>query len=100
MKKLIRTTWAVGTSIEYFKENKNKMVALGWYATDEEESCNHRYRKTKNRLLKVCYVPATSARLPRVLFSFLMWPLTVLMKQTRQVRHAIEQSILLRCLWL
>jgi hypothetical protein len=70
MKKLIRTTWAVGTSIEYFKENKNKMVALGWYATDEEESCNHRYRKTKNRLLKVCYVPATSARLPRVLFFF------------------------------
>ncbi len=33
-------------------------------------------------------------------FSFLMWPLTVLMKQTRQQGCAIKQSILLRCLWL
>ncbi len=30
---------------------------------------HHKYRKTKNRMLKVCYVPATSARLPR-LFPF------------------------------
>ncbi len=30
---------------------------------------HHRYRKTKNRMLKVCYVAATSAGLPR-LFSF------------------------------
>ena len=29
----------------------------------------HRYRKSPNRLLKVCYVPATSASLPRVSFS-------------------------------
>jgi hypothetical protein len=41
-------------------------------------------------------VPATSACLPRLLF--LLQPLTVLMKQTRQVVHAIKQSILLRCL--
>ncbi len=39
-------------------------------------------------MLKVCYVPATSASLPRVSFFFsflflLLWPLTVLMKQTR-----------------
>jgi uncharacterized membrane protein len=33
-------------------------------------------------------------------FSFyLQWPLTVLMKQTRQAVHAFKQSILLRCLW-
>ncbi len=42
----------------------------------------------QNRLLKVCYVPATSASLPRVTFFFsflflLLRPLTVLMKQTR-----------------
>ncbi len=42
----------------------------------------------QNRLLKVCYVPATSASLPRVSFFFsfhflLLRPLTVLMKQTR-----------------
>jgi hypothetical protein len=48
-------------------------------------------------VLKVCYVPATSAGLPRLLF--LLRPLTVLMKQTRQVVRAIGQSILLRCLW-
>jgi len=58
---------------------------------------NHRYRKTKNRLLKVCYVPGTSTGFLR--FLFLMRPLTVLMKQTRQAGHTIKQSILLRCLW-
>ncbi len=51
----------------------------------------------QNRLLKVCYVPATSTRLPRLLF--LLLPLTVLIKQTRQAIHAVRQSILLRCLW-
>jgi hypothetical protein len=35
----------------------------------------------KNRLLKVCYVPATSATF---LAFFLMWPFRVLMKKTRQ----------------
>ncbi len=54
----------------------------------------------QNRLLKACYVPATGASLPRLLFIyFLLWPLTVLMKQTRQAVHAVKQSILLRCLW-
>jgi len=47
----------------------------------------------QNRLLKVCYVPATSAGLPRL---FLLGPL---MKQTRQAVRAIKQSVLLRCLW-
>jgi hypothetical protein len=54
--------------------------------------------KVQNRLLKVCYVPATSASLSRLLF--LRWPLTVLMKQTRQAVHAFKQSILLKCLCL
>jgi len=53
--------------------------------------------KDKNRLLKVCYVPATSASLSRL---FLLWALTVLIKQTKQAVRTIKQSILLKCLWL
>jgi hypothetical protein len=49
----------------------------------------------QNRWLKFCYVPATSAGLPRL---FLLQPLTVLMKQTKQAVCAIKQSILLRYL--
>jgi hypothetical protein len=55
-------------------------------------------KSPQSRLLKVCYVPTTSAGLNRVLF--LLQPLTVLMKQTRQVVCAIKQPILLRRLWL
>jgi hypothetical protein len=33
-------------------------------------SCNHRYRKAKNRWLKFCYVPVTSAAQNRLLFFF------------------------------
>jgi hypothetical protein len=52
----------------------------------------------QNRLLKVCYVPATSGGLPRVSFFFsflclLQWPFTLLIKQTRQAVRAIKQSI-------
>jgi hypothetical protein len=48
----------------------------------------------QNRLLKICYVPATSDGLPRVsfFFSFLflvLRPITVVMKQTRQVVCAV-----------
>jgi len=32
-------------------------------------------------------------------WAFLQWPLTVLTRQTWQAVHAINQSILLRCLW-
>ena len=54
----------------------------------------------KNRLLKFCYVPATSAAHNWLLFFlFLLRPFTVLMKQTRQVVCAVKQSIFLRCLW-
>ncbi len=53
----------------------------------------------QNRFLKVCYVPGTSAGIPRVsyFFSFflLLRPLTVLMKQTRQAVCTIEQSVFL-----
>jgi hypothetical protein len=45
-------------------------------------------------------VPATSAGLSRRLFLFLGWPLTVLMKKTRQAICTFKQSILLRCIWL
>jgi hypothetical protein len=47
------------------------------------------------KVLKVCYLPATSAGLARVSFSFflLLWPLTVLMKQTKQVVHSVKQSL-------
>jgi hypothetical protein len=66
-----------------------------------DDRFKHRYRKMKNRSLKVCYVPATSVGLLRLLFFFFfMQLLTMLMKQTRQVGHAIKQSILLRCLWI
>ncbi len=50
----------------------------------------------QNRLLKVCYVPATSAGLNRLLF--FLHPITVLMKQARHAVTAIGQSIVLRCL--
>ncbi len=56
---------------------------------------DHRYRKSLNRLLKVCYVPTTSAVLIAFFSSFLLQPLTVLMKQTRLPVFAIKQSIYL-----
>ncbi len=43
-------------------------------------------------------MPTTSACLPRLLF--LLQPLTVLMKQTRQAVRAIKQSILLSIQWI
>ncbi len=56
-------------------------------------------KSLQNRLLKVCYVPATSGSLSRLLFIFLRWLLTVLMKQTRQAVCTFKQSILLRYQW-
>jgi hypothetical protein len=49
----------------------------------------------KNRLLKVCYVPATSTTFLAFFRFFLLWSLTVLMRQTRQAVCAINQSIFL-----
>ncbi len=52
----------------------------------------------KNKLLKVCYVPTTSATFLAFFLFFLLCPLTVPMKPTRQAVRATKQSILLRCL--
>ncbi len=49
--------------------------------------------RRKNRLLKFCYVPVTSAAYNRLLFLLRLF--TVLMKQTRQVVCTVKQSILL-----
>ncbi len=50
----------------------------------------YRYRKAKNRLIKFCYVPATSAAQNRLLFFFFLLRLfTVLMKQTRQALSSL-----------
>ncbi len=52
--------------------------------------------RRKNRLLKYCYVPATSAAHNRLLFFlFLLRPFTVLMKQTRQAVRTVKQSLFL-----
>ena len=45
--------------------------------------------RRKNRLLKFCYVPTTSAAHNRLLFFFWLRPFTVLMKQTRAVKQSI-----------
>ncbi len=55
-------------------------------------------KSLQNRLLKVCYVPATSTDLPRVssffsLLFLLLQPLTVLMKQTRQAVRIVNYSL-------
>ncbi len=50
---------------------------------------HHSFRKSLKRLLKVCYVPATSKVIIAFFSSFLLQPLTVLMKQTRQPVCAI-----------
>ncbi len=52
----------------------------------------------KNRLLKFCYVPATSAAHNRLLFFFLLQLFTVLMKKTRAVKQSIySQMSMLQC---
>ena len=74
------------------------------HATQGKQTCSCFYNSQRslhiidieglqNRLLKVCYVPATSAGLASLLF--FLGPLTVLMKQTRQPVHAIKLSIYL-----
>ncbi len=45
--------------------------------------------RRKNRSLKFCYVPITSAAHNRLLFFFWLQPFTVLMKQTRAVKQSI-----------
>ncbi len=55
---------------------------------------SHRYQNKKNRLLKVCYVPATTAASFKAFFLFIiLQPFTVLMRHTRQAVRAIKQFI-------
>ncbi len=88
-------------SKKVFTKHFNKVMTLGLLAGKIKiKVCNIYIESLKNRLLKVCYVPATSTGLPRVsvFFSFLfllLRPFTVLMKQTRQAVCAIKQSIFL-----
>ncbi len=88
-------------SQRFFTKHFNKVMPLDVLAGKIKiKVCNIYIKSLKNRLLKVCYVPATSAGLPRVsiFFSFLfllLRPLTVLMKQTRQAVCAIKQSMFL-----
>ncbi len=60
-----------------------------------ENGTAHRYRKTKNRLLKVCYVPATSASLPRLFYAAI--------NNTNEANKAggtcHKAVYILRCLW-
>ncbi len=56
----------------------------------------HRYQKSKIDCLRFVMCPLLAAVFQGF---FLWWPLTVLMKQTRQAVCAFKQSILLRCLW-
>ncbi len=58
---------------------------------------NHRYWKSKIDCLRFVMCPLL-ARSFKTSFTFLWWPLTVLMKQTRQAVRTFKQSILLRCL--
>ena len=48
---------------------KHLQVSLSFYPSGAFR-VNHRYRKSQNRLLKVCCVLSTSAGLPRVSFFF------------------------------
>ncbi len=93
------------------KENASKDVAL--VAGTQQNLSNlyfldiygislcstYRWISKEYRLLKFCCVPATSATSSKAFSFFLLWTLTVLMKQIRQAVHAIKQSILLRRLW-
>jgi hypothetical protein len=56
----------------------------------------HRYRKAKNRLLKFCYVPTTSAAQSRLLFYFFA---AAVYSTTEANKASLKQSIILRCLW-
>ncbi len=58
----------------------------------------HRYQKFKIDCLRFVMCPLLAPGLSSLLFLFLWWPLTILMKQTRQAVRASKQSILFRCL--
>jgi hypothetical protein len=75
------------------------MTTHNFFLFAKQTNPNIDIESLQNRLLKVCYVPATSASRPRVsfffsfLFCFVAAAITVLMKQTSQVVRAVKQSI-------
>ena len=81
-------------SIDWLHRTKSVQgISYKWLIQILLSACIIDIESVQNRLLKVCYVPAPSTGLPRHLF--LLCPLTVLMKQTRQPVCAIKQSIYL-----
>ncbi len=58
----------------------------------------HKYQKSKIDCLRFDVCPLQVPVFQGFFFFFLRWPLTVLMKQTRQAVCAFNQSILLICL--
>jgi len=78
-----------------FFATKKSLDLSRWEAFNWTLWSKHRYLK-KSRLLKFCYVPATSTASSK---GILWQPLTVLTRQTSQAVRAIDQSIFLRCLW-
>ncbi len=51
--------------------------------------------RCKNRLLKFFMCPLLAQLIIGLFFLFLLWPFTVLMKQTRQTVRAVKQSMFL-----
>jgi len=82
------------TTLNGAKSTLGQCLYLHWLPFAIRHQQNHRYLK-KSRLLKFCCVPTTSTAF---LAYFLLWPLTVLMRQTREVVCVINQSIFLRYL--
>ncbi len=75
-------------------------LSLNFYGQGESNIClplewSHRYQKAKNRLLKFCYVPATSAAQNRLLFYFFA---AAVYSTTEANMANLKQSIILRCL--
>ncbi len=73
-------------------QNKNQRkieikISLNYQLTQSLIQSTINIKSLQNRLLKVCYVPATSAGRNRLLF---LRPLTVLMKQTMQTECAVK----------
>jgi hypothetical protein len=70
-----------------------KQATLMWRST-------HRYQKKKIDCLRFVMCLLLAPHLKPFYLFFLLWLLTVLMRQIRQPVHAINQSIFLRCLWV
>ncbi len=63
------------------------------HKSDKQFEASIQISKRKNRLLKFCYVPATSAAHTRLLFFFLLQTFTVLMKRTCAIKQSIYSQM-------